>query len=75
MKLETHQISQISYHIICVLNHRKPDKVRLFLDAGAKFKGISLNDDLLKGPDLLNSLITILILFHLGQYAVISDIE
>ena len=59
----------------CVLNPKKSDKVRAVFDAGARFKGISLNDNLLKGPDLLNSLITILIRFRLGQYAVIADIE
>ena len=44
-------------------------------DASTKFNGISLNDNLLKGPDLLNSLTKILICFRLGQYAVIADIE
>ena len=61
----------ISHH--CVLNPKKPDKVRAVFDA--KFTGISLNDNLLKGPDLLNSLITILICYRLGQYAAIADIE
>ena len=59
----------------CVLNPKKSDKVRAVFDAGARFKGISLNDNLLKGPDFPNSLITILIRFSLGQYAVIAEIE
>ena len=63
----------ISHH--CVFNPKKPDKVRAVFDTGVKFKGVSLNDNLLKGPDLLNSLITILICFRLGKYAVIADIE
>ena len=62
-----------SHH--CVLNTKKANKVRVVFDAGAKFKGISLNYNLLKNPDLLNSLIAILIRFRLGQYAEIGGIE
>ena len=57
----------------CVLNTKKPDKT--VFNAGANFKGISLNDNLIKSPDLLNSLITILIHFRLEQYAKIADIK
>ena len=39
----------------------KPDKVRRVCNAASKFRGISLNDNLLTGPDLLQTLIGIMI--------------
>ena len=72
MKLQIHQIFQ---HHHCVSNPYKLDKVRAVFDTGANFKSIYLNDNLLKDPDLLNSLITILTRFCLSKYAVIDDIE
>ena len=53
-----------------VTNPNKPGKMRMVFDAAAKHEGTSLNE-LLKGPDLLNSLIG----FRKGKYAVIADIE
>ena len=44
-------------------------------DAVAKYRNCSLNDHLLKGPDLLNNLVLIVIRFRLGQFAVTSAIE
>ena len=49
--------------------------MRAVFDTGANFKDIYLNDNLLKGPDLLNSLITILTRFRVRQYVVNADIE
>ena len=58
-----------------VLNQCKPDKVREVYDAAARYRNSSLNDHLLKGPDLLKNLVSIVIRFRLGQFAVTKDIE
>ncbi|XP_066922770.1 uncharacterized protein [Clytia hemisphaerica] len=58
-----------------VLEPNKPGKIRIVWDASARFKGTSLNDQLLKGPDLLNSLVTVLSKFRRGKIAVMSDVE
>ena len=66
-------INYIPHHT--VLNQYKPDNVHVVYDPAAKYRNCSLNEHLLKGPDLLNNLISIVIRFRLGQFAVISDIK
>ena len=44
-------------------------------DAGAKFQNTCLNDNILKGPDLLNNLLSVLLKFREGRYGVMSDIQ
>ena len=58
-----------------VLNPNKPNKVRVVFDAAAKFHDSSLNDMLLTGPDLLNSLVGVLLRFRDFPIAVCADIE
>ena len=54
---------------------QKPDKVRIVLDCAARFRGKSLNDELLQGPDFMNSLVGVLLQFRKERVAIVSDIE
>ena len=58
-----------------VLNPNKPGKVRIVYDCAAKYAGKSLNDELLQGPDLTNTLVGVLIRFRQHPVAVMGDIR
>ena len=53
----------------------KPGKVRVVFDCSAKYHGKSLNDELLQGPDLTNSLVGVLTRFRQDSVAFMSDVE
>ena len=58
-----------------VLNPNKPDKVRRVYNAASKFGGVSPNDNLMAGPDLLQSLIGIIFRFMEKKIALTADVE
>ena len=58
-----------------VININKPERVRVVFDAGTKFEDTCINDKILKGPDLLNNLLSVLLKFKEGLYGVMSDIK
>ena len=58
-----------------VMNPKKPDKLRVVFECAAKFMGVSLNDKLLQGPDLLSRLSGVLTRFRLKPIALVADIE
>ena len=59
----------------CVTNPNKPGKLRLVFDAAAKSNGMSLNDALLAGPDLLQPLTSVLYTFRERPVAFGGDIR
>ena len=54
---------------------KKPSKIRVVCDCSARYQNTSLNDQLLQGPDLTNSLIGVLARFRQGKFAFMPDIE
>ena len=66
---------------VCYIPHhgvyhpKKPDKLRVVFDCSARFQGHSLNDHLLSGPDLTNSLLGVLCRFRRYPIAIMCDVE
>ncbi|XP_077080710.1 uncharacterized protein LOC143733040 [Siphateles boraxobius] len=58
-----------------VYHHQKPGKIRVVFDSSAQYDNVSLNDVLLKGPDLNNTLVGVLMRFRFDPYAVMADVE
>ncbi|XP_072178274.1 uncharacterized protein [Diadema setosum] len=58
-----------------VENPNKPGKTRIVFDCASTFLGRSLNDAVLQGPDLTNSLLGVLLRFRQEPIAVMGDIK
>lgn len=58
------------------INHpKKPGKIRVVFDCSVRFQETSLNDHLLTGPELTNTLLGVLCRFRKGPIAIMCDIE
>ena len=58
-----------------VTTEKKPDKLRVVFDCACKFRGRSLNERCLQGPDLINKLLPVLLRFRQHTIAIQADIE
>ena len=58
-----------------VFHPQKPGKVRVVFDAAGKYKGKSFNKELFTGPDLLSSLVGVLLRFRNHKIALVGDME
>ncbi|XP_030585762.1 uncharacterized protein LOC115780619 [Archocentrus centrarchus] len=71
--LHKHPVWYIPHH--GVYHPQKPGKIRIVFDCSARSQGTSLNDHLLTGPELTNSLVGVLCRFRKGKIAIMCDIE
>lgn len=55
--------------------HSKKGTLRVVFDCGATFKGTSLNNQLLQGPNFTNSLLGVLLRFRQEPIALMADIQ
>ena len=55
--------------------HPTKGKLRVVYDCAAIYKGRCLNDELIQGPDLTNSLLGVLIRFRKEPIALMADVE
>ena len=58
-----------------VVHPLKPQKVRVVYDCAAKYKQVSLNEQLLQGPDEANQLVGVLSRFRQEPVGLVADIE
>ena len=58
-----------------VFKKSNPSKCRVVFDCAAQYKGVSLNDVILQGPNFMNNLAGVLIRFRKEPVAVIGDIK
>lgn len=54
---------------------QQQDKLRVVFDCSSEFQGVSLNDRLLQGPNLINLLLGVLLRFRLEPVALTCDIQ
>ncbi len=58
-----------------VYHPKKPGQIRVVFDSSARHQGVSLNDVLLTGPNVNNSLLGVLLRFKRERVAVMADIQ
>ncbi|XDV29292.1 hypothetical protein PO909_032429 [Leuciscus waleckii] len=55
--------------------HPKKKKLRVVFDCAATYKGVSLNTELLQGPDLTNSLVGVIWRFRKEPIGIMADVK
>ena len=55
--------------------HKSKHKIRIVFDCSLKNGGVSLNDELLQGPDIINNFVGLLLRFRESGIAIMADIE
>lgn len=62
-------------HLVAPNPHSVTTPMRLVWNSSQTFKGLSMNDLFLKGPDVLNPIRAVLLRFRRGVHAALGDIK
>lgn len=62
-------------HLVAPNPHSVTTPVRIVWNSSQQFRGVSMNDVLLKGPDVLNQIRAVLFRFRRGVHAALGDIK
>ena len=73
LETEPGKVWYIPHH--SVYHPRKPQKICVVFDCSARYQGTSLNEQLMQGSDLTNSLVGVLTCFRQDPIAFMADIE
>lgn len=73
LRNDTGKVWYLPHH--AVYHPMKPNKIRVVFDCSASYEGTALNDRLLQGPDLTNTLLGVLTRFRQDSVAFMGDIE
>ena len=68
--METGKVWFLTHHGV---RHKQKNMFRIAFDCSLKCQGVSLNDELLQGPDLANNLLGVLLRFRQGKVAIYRD--
>lgn len=58
-----------------VYHPKKPGLIRVVIESSAECEGVSLNDVLLSGPDVNNTILGVLLWFHKKPITVTVDVQ
>ncbi len=68
------RVGNVWYLVHHRVYHKQKKKLRIVFDASLKCRQVSLNSELLQGPDLTMSLLTVLLRFRQEKVAIMADI-
>ena len=59
----------------CVYHPQKLEKIRVVFDCSAQYANMSINTELMSGPDLANQIVGVLLRFRKEHVAFMADIK
>lgn len=63
------------WYLAPLVYHAKKKRPRVVFDCAASYQGVSLNTELLQGPDMTNSLVGVILRFRKEPTGIMADVD